>query len=153
MNTTGKFLLLLLAVLLASCAAGEKPRAADIVAPSPAYQDFGDLRVHFNAMPTLAVSEPVAREYGIERDAGKAMVTLALRRLDKGEEFAAEGEVQGVALDLQGLRQPIAFTAVRTGEYTDYIGTFRTVERDTYRFDIMVESGERGGNVKFQRNF
>ena len=153
MNTTGKPLLLVLTALLASCTAGEKPRAADVVAPSPAYQDFGDLRVHFNAMPTLAVSEPVAREYGIERDAGKAMVTLALRRLDKGEEFAAEGEVQGVALDLQGMRQPIAFTAVRTGEYTDYIGTFRAVERDSYRFDIMVKSGERGGTIRFQRNF
>lgn len=153
MTSTGKPLLLVATLLLASCTVGEKPRAATVVAPAPAFQDFGDLRVHYNAVPTLAVSDAVAREYGIERDAGQAMVTLALRRLSAGKEYPADGEVQGVALDLQGMRQPIAFIAVRTGEYTDYIGTFRTVERDSYRFDISVKSGKRRGEVKFQRNF
>ena len=66
-KTTGKQHCLSSALLLASCTSGEKPRAADVVAPSPAYQDFGDLRVHFNAIPTLAVGEATARELGIER--------------------------------------------------------------------------------------
>ena len=140
-------------LLLASCTAGEKPRAADAVAPAPAHQDFGDLRVHFNAIPTLAMSETVARQYGVERDAGKALVTVALRTVAGNEEFAVEGEVKAVAVDLQGMRQTIAFTPARTGNYTDYIGTFRIAERDSFRFELTVKSGERGGKVKFQRNF
>lgn len=153
MNRIGKALLLGAALLLASCTAGEKPRVADVVTPAPAYQDFGDLRVHFNAMPTLAMSEAVARQYGVERDADKALVTVALRTVAGNEELVAEGQVQAVAVDLQGMRQSIAFTPARTGDYTDYIGTFRIAERDSYRFDITVKSGERGGKVKFQRNF
>ncbi len=153
MNRIGKPLLLGAAMLLASCTAGEKPRAADAIAPAQAYQDFGDLRVHFNAMPTLAMSEAVARQYGVERDADKALLTVALRNVAGSEELAAEGEVQAVAVDLQGMRQSIAFTPARTGDYTDYIGTFRIAERDSYRFEVTVKSGERGGKVKFQRNF
>ena len=153
MNRICRPVLLCAALLLVSCTAGEKPRTADAVAPAPAYQDFGDLRVHFNAMPTLAMSEAVARQYGIERDAGKALLTVALRTVAGSEEFAVEGEVQAVAVDLQGMRQSIAFTPARTDGYTDYIGTFRIAERDSYRFEITVKSGERGGKVKFQRNF
>ena len=52
------------------------------------------------------------------------MVTVALRQVRNGEELAADGEVKAVATDLQGLRQPISFIRVRTGEYTDYVGTF-----------------------------
>lgn len=139
--------------LLVSCTAGEKPRAADAVAPAPAHQDFGNLRVHFNAIPTLAMSEAVARQYDVQRNADKALLTVALRTVAGNEELAAEGEVQAVAVDLQGMRQTIAFTPARTGDYTDYIGTFRIAERDSYRFEITVKSGPRGGKVKFQRNF
>ena len=152
-NTTGKPLLMTAMLLLASCTSGERPRAAEVIAPAPAYEDFGDLRVHYNVMPTLAMNESMAREVGIERDDGRAMIMVALRKLANGEELAVEGEVKAVAVDLQGLRQPISFTAVRTGEYTDYIGSFRIVERDSYRFDITVKAGGRSGEVKFQRNF
>lgn len=151
-NTTGKSLLMT-AMLLASCTSGERPRAAEVIAPAPAYEDFGDLRVHYNVMPTLAMDESMARKVGIERDDGRAMIMVALRKLANGEELAVEGEVKAVAVDLQGLRQPISLTAVRTGEYTDYIGSFRIVERDSYRFDITVKAGGRSGEVKFQRNF
>ncbi|MEO6519812.1 MAG: DUF4426 domain-containing protein [Pseudoxanthomonas sp.] len=152
-NTTGKSLLLTAILLLAACTSGEKPRAAEVIAPAPAHEDFGDLRVHYNAMPTLAMNESIARDVGIERDAGRAMLTVALRKLVNGEELGVEGEVQAVAVDLQGMRQQISLTPVRTGEYTDYLGSFRIVERDSYRFDITVKSGGRSGKVKFQRNF
>ena len=88
-----------------------------------------------------------------ERDAGKALVTLALRKTANGEELATEGEVQAAVVDLQGLRQSIAFKPVRAGDYTDYIGTFRVAERDSYRFEVTVTSAGRSGTVKFQRNF
>lgn len=153
MNRIAGFLFVATALSLASCTGGEKPRAADVVAPSPAHQDFGDLRVHYNTLPTLAMSEAVAHQYGVERDAGQALVTIALRTLVNGEEIAAEGEVNAVAVDLQGMRQSIAFRPARTGGYTDYIGSFRVTERDSYRFEITVKSGDRSGKVKFQRNF
>lgn len=145
--------LLLSALLLAACSAGEKPRAAEFVPPADSSIDFGDLRVHYNALPTLSLNEAVAREYGVTRDAGSALVVIALRRVANGQELDAEGEVSAEAYDLQGKRQHIGFSAVRTGEYTDHIGTFAISERDSYRFEVKVESAGRSQVVKFQRNF
>jgi hypothetical protein len=144
---------LLFALLLAACSAGEEPRAAEFVPPADSSIDFGDLRVHYNALPTLGLSEAVAREYGVARDAGSAMVVIALRRIADGQELGADGEVSAEAYDLQGKRQHIDFSAVRTGDYTDHIGTFAISERDSYRFEVKVESGGRKETVKFQRNF
>ncbi|MEO8365727.1 MAG: DUF4426 domain-containing protein [Pseudoxanthomonas sp.] len=145
--------LLILTVVLAACSAGEKPRAAEFVPPADSSVDFGDLRVHYNALPTLSLNDGVAREYGVTRDAGSAMVVIALRHVANGEELGAEGEVTAEAYDLQGLRQHIDFSAVKTGEYTDHIGMFAINARDSYRFEVKVESGGRSEVVKFQRNF
>lgn len=142
-----------LALLLAACSAGESPRQAEFVPPAPAQQDFGDLRVHFNALPTLSLSEAVAREYGVKREAGTALVVIALRRLAGSEESALEGSVEATARDLSGSRQAIAFHAARTGDYVDYIGTLRVGERDSYRFDVSVRVDGRTETLQFQRNF
>ena len=145
--------LLILALLLAACSAGEKPRAAEFVPPADSSIDFDDLRVHYNALPTLSLNEAVAREYAVTRDAGSALVVVALRRVANGEELGAEGKVSAEAYDLQGHRQRIDFSAVRTGEYIDHIGTFTINARDSYRLEVKVESGGRKETVKFQRNF
>ncbi|MGH8061073.1 MAG: DUF4426 domain-containing protein [Pseudoxanthomonas sp.] len=145
--------LLILTLLFAACSAGEKPRAAEFVPPADATVDFGGLRVHYNALPTLSLNEAVAREYGVARDAKSAMLVIALRRIANGEELGAEGEVSAEAYDLQGQRQHIDFSAVKTGEYTDHIGTFAIYARDSYRFEVKVESAGRSEVVKFQRNF
>jgi hypothetical protein len=152
-TTMKRIPLSILALLLAACSAGEKARVAEFVPPADASVDFGDLRVHYNALPTLSLNEAVAREYGVTRDAGSALVVVALRRIANGEELGADGEVSAEAYDLQGKRQHIAFSAVRTGDYTDHIGTFAISERDSYRFEVKVESGGRKETVKFQRNF
>jgi uncharacterized protein DUF4426 len=147
------FLLLLLIPLIAACSAGEKPRAAEFVPPAASSATFGDLRVHYNALPTLSLNDAVAREYGVSKDAGSAMLVIAIRRLENGEEVGAEGEVSAEAFDLQGARQHIEFSAVKTGQYTDHIGVFTIQARDSYRFEVTVKSNGRTEKVKFQRNF
>lgn len=152
-RTMKRISLLILPLLLAACSAGEKPRAAEFVPPAESSIDFGDLRVHYNALPTLSLNDAVAREYGVARDAGSAMVVIALRRVVNGEETGAEGRVSADAYDLQGQRQRIDFSTVKTGGYTDHIGTFTIHARDSYRFEVKVESAGRSEVVKFQRNF
>jgi hypothetical protein len=154
MATTMKRIpLLIVTLLLTACSAGEKPRMAEFVPPADSSTDFGDLRVHYNALPTLSLNEAVAREYGVSRNAGSGMVVIALRRIADSQETGAEGKVSAEAYDLQGKRQHIDFSAVRTGDYTDHIGTFAISERDSYRFEVKIESGGRKETVKFQRNF
>ncbi len=153
-NSAMKYFALCLSILLlAACSAAENPRAAEFVPPAVSSADFGDLRVHYNALPTLSLNEAVAREYGVTRDAGSAMLVIAVRRLQNGEETSAEAEVSAEAFDLQGARQHIGFSAVKTGQYTDHIGVFAIHARDSYRFEVMVKADGRTEKVKFQRNF
>ncbi len=139
--------------LLAACSGGEAPRPAEFVAPAPAHSRFGDLRVHYNALPTLALSEAMAREYGVKRDAGSALVVIALRREQDGTEVPAQGEASVTVTDLSGKRQQVPLRPAITGEYIDHIGTFTVSSRDTYRFDVTVRWGERTETLRFQRNF
>lgn len=141
------------ALVLTGCSQGEKPRAAELIAATPAFTDFGDLRVRYNALPTLSLSEAIARESGVARDADTAMLVVALRTLSNGDEIPAEGEVQAVATDLQGVRQSIVLRAARTGGYTDHIGTFRIASRDSYRIDVSVTANGSSRALRFQRGF
>jgi hypothetical protein len=144
---------LVLALSLVACSGGETPRAAEFVPPAPAETDFGSLRVRYNALPTLALSEPVAKQYGVQRDAGTALVLVALREVKGAEELDADGEVSVTAHDLSGARQVVTLRKVDAGEYTDLIGTARISPRNSYRFEIVVQAGGRTETVKFQRNF
>ena len=144
---------LILARSLVACSGGETPRAAEFVPPAPAETDFGSLRVRYNALPTLALSAPVAKQYGVQRDAGTALVLVALREVKGAEELDADGEVSVTAHDLSGARQVVTLRKVDAGEYTDLIGTARISPRNSYRFEIVVQAGGRTETVKFQRNF
>ncbi|MBD9479528.1 DUF4426 domain-containing protein [Pseudoxanthomonas sp. PXM02] len=139
--------------LLAACSGGEAPRAAEFVQAAPAEADFGDLRVRYNAVPTLALSEPVAREYGVQRDAGTALVLVALRTVTGGEEVDADGEVSVTAHDLSGARQALNLRKIDAGGYRDHIGIARISPRNSYRFEVVVTADGRSETVKFQRNF
>ncbi|MCH6483272.1 DUF4426 domain-containing protein [Pseudoxanthomonas sp. LH2527] len=139
--------------LLSACSGGEAPRTAEFVQASPAEADFGNLRVRYNALPTLALSAPVAQQYGVPRDADTALVLVALREIKGGEEVDAEGDVAVSAHDLSGTRQTLTLRKVDAGGYTDHIGTARISPRNSYRFEVVVTAGGRTETVKFQRNF
>ena len=81
----------ILVLLLAACSAGEKARVAEFVPPADSSVDFGDLRVHYNALPTLSLNEAVAREYGVTRDAGSALAVIAARGVPAGMAWSRGG--------------------------------------------------------------
>ncbi|MFC6839379.1 DUF4426 domain-containing protein [Xanthomonas theicola] len=143
----------MLCIVLAACSAQDAPRRAALVAATPAQADLGALRVHYNALPTLAMSDSVARRYGIARDADTALVVIALRRVQDGEELPAAGQVRAVATDLGGRRQAIAFREAATDAYTDYVGTVRISEHDQLNFEVDVRGADGAGTVRFTRNF
>ena len=153
MKCTATLFAIALLGLLSACSGGEAPRTAEFVQASPAEADFGTLRVRYNALPTLALSAPVAKQYGVPRDADTALVLVALREIEGGEEVDAEGDVAVSAHDLSGTRQTLTLRKVDAGGYTDHIGTARISPRNSYRFEVVVTAGGRTETVKFQRNF
>ncbi|MFC3657377.1 DUF4426 domain-containing protein [Xanthomonas hyacinthi] len=143
----------LLCFALAACSAQETPSPAAPMAPAAVQADFGALRVHYNALPTLAISDAAARRYGIARDAETALVVIALRRVQDGEELPASGQVSAVAADLSGRRQPIVLRDAVTDAYTDYVGTVRISAHDQLNFQVDVRGADGAGTLRFARTF
>jgi hypothetical protein len=145
--------LLALVLLFGGCARGEQARPADLVAPAQGSTDFGSLRVHYNALPTSSISDAMASQYDVDKDPSTALVFVALRQVDGGEEENEEGSVTATAYDLQGVRQDVSFKPVDIGDYTDHIGVVTVSPRNTYRFELRVAAAGRTQALEFQRNF
>ena len=144
---------IVLLIAVSGCSGNQAPQPAVFVSPAESSADFGDLRVHYNALPTVSLGDAVARDYGVKKDADTGMMVIALRQRSGGNELTAQGDVSAVVHDLQGVRQQVDFKTVKTGEYTDHLGTFEMSPRNTYRFEVTVKSGGRTEVVKFQRSF
>lgn len=147
--------LLLSAALLSLCAcsAQETPRPATPVAPQASHADLGALRVHYNLLPTLSMNPTVASSYGVQRQADRALLVVALRQLADGQELPATGSVQATVTDLSGKRQQVTLREVRTGEYTDLIGVVDAHPHDQLQVELQVSTAAGPQSVRFQQNF
>ncbi|MCA0199193.1 MAG: DUF4426 domain-containing protein [Proteobacteria bacterium] len=145
---------LVLCLLLAACGDAVPEPVQPVPPPVATVELEGPLRVHYNLLPTLALGEAVAREYGVERSDGTALLVLALRRpTADGDETMAEGQVDAEVVDLSGRRQAVALRPVATGDYTDHVGTVKIGPRDTLRVEVVVTADGRRQRFDFQRSF
>lgn len=141
-------------LVLAACSEGQPPtRVQPVSTPVQSLQVLGALHVRYNALPSLALPESAVKAYGIDRGAGRGLVIVALRQLRDGQEVPVEGRVRGVAVDLSGRRQEIAFKPVRTGDALDQVGSVEISPRDVLRFQLEVVSDVGGGRLAFERSF
>ena len=57
----------------------------------------GELRVHFNALPSTELTAEIARQYGITRSANRALLNVSVRRGEPGADVAvADNGLVGV---------------------------------------------------------
>lgn len=138
---------------LAACT-GPAPEPARFIPPPQSTTELEGLRARYNLLPTLALGEAVAREYGVERSAGTALLVVALRRSGAdGDETTADGEVSAEAVDLAGRRQAVALRRVATGDYVDHVGVVQVGAHDTLRVRVGVVADGRRQEFDFQRSF
>lgn len=116
----------------------------------------GDLTVHYNAVPTTALSAEVAREYGITRSSGRALLNVAVRR-DAGNDVyrAIAASVQAAATNLNGQRQDLDVREVREGDAIYYLAEARFQDSETLRFDLQVlpEGAAEALQARFEQQF
>lgn len=116
----------------------------------------GDITLHYSTMPTLNLQPAVARQYGLTRSAGRALLNVALRRrLAAGGDEAVAATVTASATNLAGQRQELRMREVREGDAIYYLAEARVSDGETLRFELsaVVDGAPRPLAVRFQQDF
>jgi hypothetical protein len=145
-----------LLVLLAACGPSPDSDSARQAArlPQEATVRSGDLLVRASTVPAESLNAAVAGQYGVARDQGTVLLLVGVRRATGEEETSVPARVSATAVDLLGKRQAPQIREVRSGDFIDYVGSFRIAAPETLRFDIVVvaDGGQRA-TLQFNRDF
>lgn len=135
--------LALLAILLLPAAQAEQA------------QRFGDLEVHYNAMPSTELSPEVAKNYRIDRSPTRGILTIAvLRKNAMGVAQPVAARLDAYLVNLNNQLGSIDMREVREGGAIYYLGEFRVVPPNTLKFTVGVEvNGEPRREVTFSQKF
>lgn len=145
----------LLALALGACGAAPTPPEGHATrAREEAVTRSDDLTVRASVVPTMAMGEAVAREYGVERHPRALLLMVGVRRGEGADETAVPARVTANAIDLRGVRTAIPLREVASGALTDHIGVVRIVPPETLRFHIEVQAASgRPLALQFSRDF
>lgn len=154
---------LLAAVLgpVAACGPGPEVGSRDQAEPAReitqrSFSEHGDFVVHYNAQATEMLPPEVARAYGIQRSANRAMITVSVVKKQEGsigQSVAAEITVN--ASNLTGQLKSVDTREIRESGAIYYIGEMGVANRETLIFDISVqpEGESEAFTVKFRQQF
>ncbi|MFO8155115.1 MAG: DUF4426 domain-containing protein [Pseudomonadota bacterium] len=127
-----------------------------LVAQADFLEQFGDYTVHYNAITTDKLDPEVARGYGIQRSASRALVTISVI---EGED-AVSGEpvtarVKGGATNRTGQTRRLGMREVRDDRAVYYLDTVNVSDEEVLRFEFTVSPDGSGQEfeVDFQRQF
>lgn len=125
-----------------------------------AYRDFGDYRVHFNALSTDSLAPQVAMAYDIVRSKNRAMLNLSIMNTSgAGLGKPMKGKVVVDASNLTGQLKVIKMREIVEGEGDTaaiyYIGELPVADGETLIFDVSVTpAGESVSyKLRFQKQF
>lgn len=140
-------------VLLVACGGNPPPRTAS--APPPeAIMRSGDVTIRASAVPTSALGDAVASQYGIRSSDDTVLLLVALRRGRDANEVSVPAQVSVTVTGLSGQRQEVPMRELRSGDLLDYVGTVELSGPDTLRFDIrMVRERGQVATMKLVRDF
>lgn len=161
MNLTGlRFpLMAILAMTIAAC--GQDQSGSDGTEPATeitrrSFTEFGDFVVHYNAQATEMLPPEVARAYGIQRSANRAIVTVSVLR--KAEGTIGQPVAAAITIDasnLTGQLKTVETREIQESGAIYYIGEIGVANRETLIFDITVrpEGETKSFRIKFRQQF
>ncbi|QSX78414.1 DUF4426 domain-containing protein [Agrilutibacter solisilvae] len=172
-NPVAACAIILMGLALTSCG-GDAAPASVATAPTPAtggvapppsppatpgasqeaVSRIGDVTVRASVLPTQALSDEVARTYGLTRSPGTVMLLVGVRQGPEAQEVALPATITAVATELGGRRHEIALRELRSGDLLDYVGTLDISPPETLRFDVtVVREGGARSDMQFTREF
>lgn len=134
---------------------------ASLAGPVVAQQawEFGNWRIHYNALNTRLLTPEVASAYGIQRSGSQAMLNITIVEEPESDDAMAKpvsATVEASAVNLTGQRRDIELREVRDQDAIYYIGAFRIHDQETLQFNVSVKpEGHQGppGTFEFQQQF
>lgn len=130
------------------------PQAQEITRAT--FQEFGDHVVHFNAQSTTMLPPEVARAYGIQRSANRAMLNVAVqRKLPEGGSTPVSAAVSVDATNLLGQQKNVRIRELRDADAIYYIGEVTVANEEILSFTISVrpEGADAPYEVRFRQQF
>lgn len=150
--------------MLSACGDGSQQGDAELAQAPPStlksYEDYGDYRIHFNALSTDSLAPEVARAYNIVRSKSRAMLNVSImRRGESASTTPMKGKVIVNASNLTGQLKVVKLREIVEGEGGGaaiyYIGELPVADGETLIFDIGVTpEGETASyQIRFQKQF
>ena len=118
-------------------------------------QEFGSIKVHYNAMTTDQLLPEVARAYKIERSKTRGMVTMSvLKQNSVGASTPVPAKLTVYATNLNQQLSNIEMREIKEGTAIYYLGEFRVTPPDTLKFTTTLEvAGEPKREMVFNQKF
>ncbi|WP_415224779.1 DUF4426 domain-containing protein [Psychromonas sp.] len=116
------------------------------------FQDFGNLQVHYIALPSTFITPNIAKHYGIKRSKYTGVINITV--LDKTAKLkAVSAELTGSGDNLLGQSQVLEFKTIVEGDAIYYIATYPFGNEEIVNFKIKINSQNKTNILKFQHKF
>lgn len=112
-------------------------------------QRLGAWDVHYMVVNTTFFDANVLKHYAIQRSKYSALVNISV--LNSDTQVAQDVALSGQYKDLLGKVKTLNFKQVKEGDAVYYLAQFPFADKDTYRFDIQVQSGNQQQSLRFQQ--
>ncbi|MFP5418112.1 MAG: DUF4426 domain-containing protein [Gammaproteobacteria bacterium] len=118
-------------------------------------QEFGSIKVHYNALTTDQLLPEVARAYKIERSKTRGMVTMSILKQNRiGASTPVPAKLTVYATNLNQQLSNIAMREVKEGNAIYYLGEFRVNPPDTLKFTTSIDvAGDPRREMVFKQTF
>ena len=115
---------------------------------------FGDIEVHYNAMPTSELQPEVAKNYKLERSQTRGLLTVSvLKKNQLGVGQPIKAEVTAHVVNQYSQLGNIDLREIQEGPAIYYLGEFRMSPPDTLKFTLSVkpQGSTKTHQVEFDR--
>lgn len=118
-------------------------------------QEFGPIKIHYNALTTDELLPEVARAYKIERSKTRGVVTMSVLKQNKlGVATPVPAKLTVYVTNLTQQLANVEMREIKEGTAIYYLGEFRVAPPDTLKFTATVEvAGEPRREMVFNQKF
>ena len=116
------------------------------------FKNFGNLEVHYIAIPSTFIQPEVATQYKIIRSKNNGLLNISI--LDtKQNNQAVAATLQGTGKNLIGQTQQLTFTQIKEGKAIYYIAEYPFTNEEIVNFEINLKTEKASNTLKFQHKF